>query len=266
MASEHGRYAVEVEGKLGFRPVWPLGVTMRLGAIGRHQNGVFEQEGDLAKLGVVVEPHTDQGGNWGLASGGSVKASLNGGGKLKAGVPGASIAGAGAAVDLTFHKQHAVFLRAESVTIHSIENLGEVADAVLRLKAEGKWREGWSAITHLIEAERCLVLMAGGSDSTATLRVNAEAPIAPGQLAVANAGLSIENSNGMAQSFEQNTPSTPLYKAQRPTWRLRGGKQLAQVNKRGKLRPGASRSADDQAKPKHDAVPEWVPVRAADED
>jgi hypothetical protein len=266
MASEYGRYAAEVEKKLSFRPVWPLGVTMRLGAIGRHQNGVFEQEGDLTKLGILVEPHSDQSGNWGLASGGSVKASLNGGAKLKAGVPGTSIADAGAAVDLTFSKEHAVFLRAESVVIHSIENLGEVADAVLRLDAEGQWREGRSVISHLIEAERCLVLIAGGSDSTATLRVNAEAPITPGQLAKADAGLSIENSNGMAQSYEQSTPSTPLYKAQRPAWRPRGGKQLVQVNKRGKLRPSAPRPADDQAKPKHDVVPEWVPVRSIDED
>lgn len=254
MAGGAAHFTKQIFGELGYLPTWPLGASPGLGDIGVRQNGAFERERCLADLGVTVEGKSEAAGNFGFASKQIDSVGGGGSGKVGLGSPGAEIARAGAKIELTFGGEDAAFLRVEGATIHTIENLGEVKDAVIEFEKKKVWQREWAVVTHTVEAARCIILISNSSEASATLELEGDTPIAPGKLAKGRAGLSLTTYSGMAQDFALDTPSSPLFKAQRVKWRP-GGKRLVMMGRR-RFRPPLGEAPDEETE---EMVAEWEP-------
>lgn len=249
-------YTRQVWKGLNYLPSWPLGTDFKLGEIGTWpwQGGAFERERHLSDFGIHVVSRSEKAGDWGFASEQTKAALVDLGAKGTVGGAGVELAAAGAQVALAFAAADAVFLRVEGVVVHSIENLGEVKDKAAELDKQKRWKGDWALITHLVEIRRGIVLISGSSDAEATIRVDAEIPVSPGQLAKGGAGLSLSSHEGMAFDVVLRNKSTPLFKAQHLRWVFPKGKRFKQL--RGKLRPPAS---EPKVK-KGDLVAEFEPV------
>jgi len=70
---------------------------------------------------------------------------------------GADLPLASASIHIGFADAGALLFHAMSCSKHSIDNLGELGESILRLIKDGKWRSEWRLVMNLLHAESVLV-------------------------------------------------------------------------------------------------------------
>ncbi|MYV54446.1 hypothetical protein [Streptomyces sp. SID3212] len=185
----------EVRGRHRRLPVWTPGTPMELGDVGRFTTGGWTRFTTLAALGVTADA-AEPGplADFEYASNDGVRRTA----ALSPATVDAVVASARG--DATYHFERAgtFVMRATNASLHRLDDLLAVEDAVLELYRLKKWRKEWVVITEVVTSGPSLVLVSAGGLANVTVRFKAGTQVVPGvpEVAGASVGAAFEVENG----------------------------------------------------------------------
>lgn len=233
----HEQYTDEVHEELDYLATWLPSARVRVGDVGVMQGRQLERNTTLDDLGVSFECENDDvAATFGFVSDGAVSVAATG--EVSGEVFGAG-GSAGTAADLRFTRANAVFFRVERAVVYRIGDLNAVKDAVLTLDTRAQWKRGWLVVTQVVLAQRCLVMVSGSNQASASLAVRTAALPAAGDIAAGEARVVVKGTHGMSYSEDIPTACTPLYQAFRVARGVVREARSRRVGPKGRLLPGA---------------------------
>jgi hypothetical protein len=232
MAPVWKSYTREIYRSLHYLAAWPPTRTLAVGDIVVFEGRSPERQLSLTDLGYDFEVRSDPDlRNRGWASNGSVRAEP----MAEASSPVHPGVKVGLGLKLVFEDKHRFLLRAERSREQTMERLDQVNDEIFRLHDEGKWRREWRLITHVIQAEKTMVLLSEGRNVSADLEVSADIGLDPLSVARGQGAVKLLRSSA-GLNYEAGDNVTPLYQARRIKTLF--GRGTKQVGKRGRARAG----------------------------
>ncbi|MDX3611292.1 hypothetical protein [Streptomyces europaeiscabiei] len=189
----------EVRGPKNRLPVWLPGTPMELGDVGRFTTSGWTKFTTLADLNVqfTAAPEGTEG-DFEYASSDGVRRDR----ALSPVKADAGVASARGDVTYRFEREGAFVMRATAATVHRMDRLLDVEEAVLELYRRKKWRRDWVLVTEVVVSGPSLVLVSAGGQAEVTVRVKGSTTALPGVAsASAAAHFEVEERTNMAAAF-----------------------------------------------------------------
>ncbi len=232
MAPSWKTYTKEIYRRIHYLATWPPTRKLEVGDIVVFEGRSPERRLSLSELGCDFEVRSEPDlRNRGWATKRSISVQPGVGASVPV-HPGLKLGGA---LRLTFERRHGFVLRVERSREQTMERLDRIDNEILRLHQAGEWQRDWRLVTHVVHAEKMMMLLSEDRDVSADLSVSAG--IGADALSLARAEGDVElvrKGDGLDYEFGDNT--TPLYLARRVKRFL--GRGTKQVGKRGRARSG----------------------------
>lgn len=197
------QYLKELRGDLGLYPTWLPGDRIELGAFGTIVKGRFVANGQLADLGIDVEPnHHEQKFPIKKHRGMTLKAASQT--TAKVGWIDAELG-----VDVEVSRVHAWAFAARGMSTSEIRNIYEVQRLVLEARKSGHWRGDWLLVSEIRRVDQLTVLVARSERVKGKIRANAEIAEPFDVLLQAEASFEFSTDDIFTVANAKNT--TPLY-------------------------------------------------------
>jgi hypothetical protein len=210
-------FANDIYSELGYRATWLPGTKVRLGDVGRIENGVLKVETTLSSLATPFETDTDAvpEGSLDYQSKSGVSVVLKAAGSLDGRFKALTSADAGALVE--FSNDKAILMQLKNVTSQRIANQANLRrallSAVVAADDQKRWQRDWVVVTDVVNAGSATIVISGGSSSR--LELKASASVAPASLADATARLTTVIADQVSTKIVAESGLTPLYRALR---------------------------------------------------
>ena len=220
--SSTNHYLKTIYKELKYRATWFPGSPMKLGDVGRIEDGVFVQESTLEDLG-ITNAKTASGDpfnefNFTSKSGVTISSKNKGGAKI----PGSYLDVEEAGFVISFGSNKSVVFKTGAPTEHKITNIAELKDQIKELYQRGKWERAWIVITSVIEVTAATIILSGSNEGQLDITAKGKATVAEKDLVNVDAGLEIKKSTDIAVNIVAQAGATPLYRAHgfKKTWFL----------------------------------------------
>lgn len=207
-------YLKEIKKKsVGYRPTWEPNKTLKIGDVGKLENGVFVKWSNLEKLKIPLEVgHDDREGSvFDLTTENGVNVHAKAEGKVDPKVPSLGKMDTGFGVE--FKRANSILFKIEGYLTHQINNLGEIAQEVLKRYKNDEWDEDYVIINELVEAKKATIMMS--SEGGVTIGLKAKGNVGGKALSIADADLDAgaDSSGKLAINIAGAAGITPLYRA-----------------------------------------------------
>ncbi len=232
MASTHDRYLDGVRETFHLFATWPINASIKLGDVGRLEDGRFERATSLAALGIPFKQRTSESrSSYDHSSGAKVSFQTHAGGAVLDEAKGSVIVELAGEGSFVFQAQGCVESSIEDRALLQREILA----LVFEQDPERPWDEAWVVVDTIYRAATTTVMISDSED--AKVEVEAGAAMTPGPLAVADAafGASVGSTRGSVSRFVAAKGIVPLFKVSRLRRKYLGvfGRQELRVVKRG---------------------------------
>jgi len=209
MASPARLYQQEMHQNLGFFATWFPGSPLELGDVGMFEGGQFRRASSLSDMEVPLSAVRE-----GKRQNVSYSASAKRSGTL------ATDAGLSAGVGqgeltVSFSSEGGFVFEAVGLRCLEVADRSAMADGILQLHHEGRWRREWVVIEALYIADSATVLVSQEQASEIRLKAKANIPSGPLQLADPSLGLTVAASSGRVVHVLAGTDLRPLYSCAR---------------------------------------------------
>lgn len=209
-------YTDEIREELEHLGTWRPNEQLRLGDLGRMEGNRFIRQSTVeAELGLSVgEPRLFNEENLSYRSEGTVVDRLGGSGDVSD--PGASVAGAGSEIEISFFRRNAILLDMMGCTSSQVEDQLMLGREIREIWRDGRWDPKWCVITELVQAQATTVLVARGSQASIGFKANAKVELGD-TFSLADAGLSLTRVRSTGIEFELVAApgATPLMRGMR---------------------------------------------------
>ncbi|MEV6823440.1 hypothetical protein [Amycolatopsis sp. NPDC051102] len=216
----HEAYMREMYDEYGYFAMWLPSVPLALGDVGTFTGHRFDKKTTLADLGVSfrISSASDRA-DVEYSSSGAVSMSADGAVGVTRTVPMVSLS-------ITFSREGATFFQARECTEQSIDNLSELASALLPLCGNRIWRPNYVVVTSLVSTGPTMVLVSKDRGARVDLALDADGLGTPLPLAKAAGNFVVTAKSGLAASVMAPDGATPLFRAASMRRKLLGGRQL----------------------------------------
>jgi hypothetical protein len=231
-------YVEGIHRELDYYPAWPPSAPHALGAVGRLENGQFQQLTTLSNLGIAFkEVRGPRGADLSLSSGQSVSVQIKAEGETLA---GSSLPKAKAAAVVEFKSAGAFVFQALGPTVLWIDDKVGLSEQILnkfRSKnnaGKREWEEDWCVITEVVSTDSATILISTSNEGRLELSAEGMIPAGPVPLASVGGGLTVTKKVGEVLTYvmnqEKQTPLLRLMRVRRSfLQRILGGEDAAEV-------------------------------------
>ena len=193
------------------RANWELGIKLKLGDVGKMENGVFVPYTSLEKKGIIIEDRKGKrkSGKLDLSSEKGIKIHTHA--KLKGDAEVIELNGE-LAYQIEFTKANTFVFRAEGIKTDIIINHEEIEEQILKLYKEKKWNKDYVIVTSVTSAESITILLSGESGVTTSLSASGKFNLSQMDIANASIGFGVSSTKKLAIELVGEKETTPLYK------------------------------------------------------
>lgn len=211
MANPSKFYLSHMNAKTKYRATWDPTKQLKIGYIGKLEQGILSIYSSLEKEGIRVELATDPAGaamDYTSHDDVSITAKLSG----TAPAAGSVFAASEAGFSFEFKSENSIVFQTGNHKIHQLVNLAEIEDSVLEKYKNGNWDKDWVIVTELVEADTATIIISNSSNGS--LELKARTDVRAGQLTLTDAslGLSVVREKGSTLKYITQSGLTPLYR------------------------------------------------------
>ncbi len=204
MASLSESYMREIASQWGYLVTWLPSRTVRLGQTGRFDGIQVHIDGDIGQDGFSFsEDSDDNESELEYNSAGAVSFGWSAGAGL--------VTGERAEFEVSFSREKAIVLHLHGAVEHRVGKLKELKRAILKIDARSGWEKHRAVVVSVVNAASSTVLISSGQD--ASVRCEARAGEALGNLANPRIALQRTSSHSMHTALVSQGGLTPLYQA-----------------------------------------------------
>jgi hypothetical protein len=199
--SVFGQFSGEFIGAFDRLPVWLPGSGMQVGDVGIPEAKGWQQMSSLRELAITfgTEP-SDAPASYSYHSqdAAQVEARLS----AESGAIVKYLASARAGFQVKFGRQGAFVFRAPTVESERIARLHSVQEEIIKRAKAGDWEPNWVLVTEVVRARPIIILVAGKSDSEASVDLGAKLELLKTvQLGEVDGGFGVVHQDGLLQAF-----------------------------------------------------------------
>jgi hypothetical protein len=211
MANPGKFYLSHMHDKTKYRATWDPTKQLKIGAIGKLDQGVLSIYTSLDKESIPVEIST---GNPGAAMDYTSHENVTITTKLSGSMPisGSVLEQGDAGFSFSFKSDNSIVFQTSNHTVHQLVNLAEIEHLVLEKYNSGNWDKDWVIITELIEADAATIIISNSSDGTLELKANNLGSNGAVKLTDISLGLSVVREKGSTLKYIAQNSLTPLYR------------------------------------------------------
>jgi hypothetical protein len=210
-------YLQHMHSQSNYRATWDPAVKLKLGYVGKLQDGVLDVFTTLEKEGINMEVSEESSV---LDLDYTSHKSVNIDSKLSGSAPiaGSVLTELDAGFALSFKSDKAVVFKVAGYKTHQIVNLKDIEKAVLdryngeNLNGHDEWDKDWVVVTRIVEADSSTIIISTSSNSQLDLKAKANVGAANLKITDAALGLSIVKETGSNMNFIAKEGLTPLYR------------------------------------------------------
>jgi len=211
MSSLSKLYLSHMNAQTKYRATWDPTKQLKIGYIGKLEQGVLSIYSSLDKEGIPLEVATDfSDAVMDYTSHDSVTITT----KLSGSVPtvGSLFAASDMGFVFRFKNKEGIVFQTNNHKVHQLVNLAAIEDMVLDKYKNGNWDKDWVIITELIEAGNATIIISNSSNGTLELKVNADTVTDKLSLTNASLALSVIREEGSTLKYIAQDGLTPLYR------------------------------------------------------
>lgn len=217
--------------KTKYRAAWDPTKHLKIGYIGKLQQGVISIYSSLDKEGIPLEVATSiSSAAMDYSSQDSVVISAKLSGEIP--VPGSALTTADAGFSFGFNSQESIVFQTGNYKVHQLVNLAEIEDMVLRKYKKGNWDRDWVILTELVEAGQATIIISNSYQGVLELKAHTAAGAGKMSLTDASLGLSVVREKGSSLKYIAQDGLTPLYRVMGIQHPFLGNLSLSSKNKR----------------------------------
>jgi len=223
MASPVKLYQQEMHNNVGFFATWLPSSILDLGDIGTLEAGRFRRVGSLSELGVPAA---------GVREGAPENMSYSAWAKRKAGASAgasATVPIAKAELSIEFTRQGGYVFEAAAIRNVEIADRMALANAILGLYQEGRWKKEWLLVDAVYKADSATIIVSEDAASEIVLNASGKIPIGSLPLADPKVGLSVSSASGKIVHVVAQSGLSPLYSCLKVQDPLFGSPSLSPV-------------------------------------
>ena len=209
------KYTKEIHKQLGYYPAWKPGVEIALGDVGYLKGKVFIVKSNLKNLGIdfsVKEDTTPV--SFSYASKGEVEVAVKASGTMP--LAGSTLTDVEAGFNVKMEKEGSVFLKANNVYNHTIEDQISLGNEILRrVKSKVKkeqWDKDWVVVTEIAKADSCTILISKSKNNTVDITAKGELKAIDLDIAKADLGLALKSSKSLETIILGEKGLVPMFR------------------------------------------------------
>ena len=205
MASPVKLYQQEMHNNIGFFATWLPSSTMELGDFGVLEEGRFRRMGSLKELGVPkqkIREGTSENMTYSASADRKVGASAG---------AASAIPVAKAELSIRFTRQGGYVFEAESIRNIEIAERFELAERLLQMYKQERWRKEWFLVDSMYVAKSATIIVSEDNSSEIVLQASSNVPLGALPLADPKLGLSVASSSGKIVHVIAQNDLKPLY-------------------------------------------------------
>lgn len=203
-------YLAHMHKRFLYRATWLPQREMKVGQVGRFQDGKWTVEGTLNSFEIdfEVSQHAVEG-NMEFTSEGGVNISK----RLKGGSAQAlaNVANANADITIDFGKKNTIVFKANDLVHHQLKNKILLNDQILALFKAGRWKKDYLIVSEVYEAATATIIISSGANAKIELNVSGDVGLEALDLADAKLGLKVARNNNIGVQVIAESKLTPLY-------------------------------------------------------
>lgn len=189
--------------KTKYRAAWLPNLPLKLGDIGRMEDGLFTIYTSLEMEGFKIERRESESG---LGFDYSDKQSYE--------MHTSAAAGQGAArgqINIEFGSDGGIIFQMTKSRLQLIANMKEIEDTILARYRDKQWRKEWVVITQLVKADSATVFITTESKASLQLQCDIDVEIAAAKLADPSIHLSVVSESSSVVKIVAEANLTPLF-------------------------------------------------------
>lgn len=216
--SLHKTYSRAVAQQTGYLATWFPHIELRLGAIGKIEDGQFTQLTSLGNLKIAFDELIDSN------PAGSFDVSTESLRSIETKLAGelddrfANVAEANAGIKVSFAGKNGAVVRTKQVRSRRIDDIAAIEQRMLELVrpaagARPVWDPDWIVVVEVVSAGVATVVATADRDGS--VEIEATAALGPDGLVDADAGLVVKSGSKAQATMLAKKNATPFYKARR---------------------------------------------------
>lgn len=193
---------------------WELSKTLKVGDVGKMENGVFVTYSSLSKKGVTVkirkDPKEERKLDLSSESGVTIKPMFEAKGDAKV----VDLKGE-AAFLVSFQKANSYVFRTSGIQSEYIENLESVENAIIALNEYGSWKDDYVVVTEIVIADAVTILLSKEGGVSTKLKATGTFELFQMDIADASVGFQASSTSALALEIVGKKNTTPLFKVKK---------------------------------------------------
>ncbi len=194
-----------------YRATWDPTKQLKIGYIGKLENGVLNIYSSLGKEGIAIESSVEENGSsmdYTSHDSVSITAKISG----TAPAAGSVLSETDAGFSFEFSGDNSIVFQTGNHRTHQLINLAEIEEAILEKYREGNWAKDWVIVTEVIEVDAATIIISNSSNGRLELKASASIGLNKMTLTDAALNLSVAREQGSTLKYIAQNGLTPLYR------------------------------------------------------